>query len=928
MCGIVGIWSFSNKGEYTSNRLQNSMSSMRDSQSHRGPDATGELIDLNFNLFLGFCRLSFLDLSDRGNQPMEGTRWVIVFNGEIYNYMKLKQKLLLNYEFHSDSDTEVILALLERFGIESLKELDGMYAIAAFDKLEKKLHLIRDPFGEKPLYYTINKESGILAFSSELSGLEKSNLFELKIDKLSIKKYFLFQYITAPHTIYKNVYKLQPGEHLKFDSTGSRTSEIFTDYFRPKDIYTLDSSLETGELKKKIIDLLSESIEQRLLADVPIGAFLSSGVDSSLVVSIIRKVFGRQIETFSVGFEGSEDSEHFTASKIAKALGTEHNNLILAPNEISFVEDLGSLLDEPMADSSCFPTFMISKFSRSRVKGIITGDGGDELFGGYPRYLAALKENISRTEANSWDVYLPLISISDSKFNRIFNPSLKDPFDEYLASIESEFNNYKDINGISASMRYFDSKYYLPGAVLAKVDRMSMANSLETRTPFLERNLAELAMNLPHFFLFGGGKSKFILREVLSEFLPNDIANLPKKGFGFPLTEHWLKILDDGLRKIGSQTSNISILLGFEASQMLYQYLEKNGRTNPYLVWAAILLENWLEVRKQIIPELNISSKLNGSRTDHVFEMDNLSIFLAPVDEDYWLISEMDALVRFYLFTKIIRSKILISLLSIIRINLSTAFKSKLNSSALNNKTNISLSYDPFSNTEVINYLGTKKQILFTKIFLLLNRVSRLFSKINFSFILVNLFSKNSINYKLSDNKKQIFLVIHGQYFFGYFENNELDEMLNNFNKNFDVSTPLTLEEVDKVIAMGFEMLNLDIIFTKNIKNLCKDTLSDKIKLSIIKHLNFLNLNTFIFYFNFRKDSWYACEEVWFIEHATSLPLILSRWLNGSKIFRTIGETSRLFDRESSVEKYLLLRKIKTYFLQGYDLRKNTIEIH
>lgn len=925
MCGIVGIWSILKTTDYSTNFFRSSLISMRDSQAHRGPDSVGEKIDEELSLYLGFCRLSFLDLSENGNQPMEGDRWIVTFNGEIYNYLGLKKSLQNSrFKFKSETDTEVILALLELSGIESLKLLDGMYAISAFDKVEKKLHLFRDPFGEKPLYYFFDSKRKIIAYSSELSGIENSGLLNFEIDKSSVRKYFLLQYIPPPETIYKHVYKLGPGERIEIDSKGQLNKENFIDYFRPRDIYELDSGVNPRSVKDKLIDLLSLSIERRLLADVPIGAFLSSGVDSSLVVSMIKKVFDKDIQTFSVGFKGSELSEHFIASKIAGILGTRHHNLILEPENISFIDELGGLLDEPLADSSCFPTYMISKFARKHVKGIITGDGGDELFGGYPRYLAVNNEVSLREKANGWNSYQPLISISGEYFNTIFNPSLSESFTDYLGKVEAEFNCYSLRNGISAAMRRYDSRNYLPGAVLAKIDRMSMANSLETRTPFLERNLAEFAMDLPHVLLFGGGNSKFILREALKDFLPESITSLPKKGFGFPITPEWLEILDEKLNFIRSKSSNTSKIMGNEISNTLHTYLYKNSTDKPYLLWAAILLENWLEHRKKVIQELNSSESSQSPEPYEILDLIYFQAHISSIDKNYYLASELDALLRFYSYIKILNIRIFSKIFATLKLSFKLIFTSTLRGIASPSpKFGVSLILDPFLSKETLSFLGKKYSILFLKIFVTLyNKIYYIMSNFIFSINLIKLFLKQrQLTSKLS-LEKHVILAIHGQYFIIKLDASQISNVISLINNKIDLSKPLKTDEVDALTDVGFTPLHPLVIYNCEITKDIKSFIKNKRNFALYKALTYLNLNNYIFLETLNKKNNTEFNEIWFLEHGTSLPMILSFWLQGNNLFQPIGSNSPLLDTNQLVDRFILVRKLKSYYRNAIILKK------
>jgi asparagine synthase (glutamine-hydrolysing) len=339
---------------------------MVESQKHRGPDDTGFFSDHRKGLYLGFNRLSFQDLSSAGNQPMKGKRWVIVFNGEIYNFKSLRNECKNSgWIFKSDSDSEVILACFEIWGIQKLEQFDGMYSIAAFDLVENELYLIRDLFGEKPLYYLIGEDNTVI-FSSELKGIEQGSSFKLDLDLSSIASYFTFQYIPSPRTIYSKVGKVRPGQFIKIKSDLSIEEVTYNEIFNPIGNYSLDPGMSHEKIISEVKNLLCKSIEKRLISDVDLGAFLSSGIDSSLVCALIRREFGIELNTFSVGFENSKESEHFQAEITADYLGTNHHSLILKPSDFTFLDSAGKMLDEPLADSSCLPVYEISNFQNSK----------------------------------------------------------------------------------------------------------------------------------------------------------------------------------------------------------------------------------------------------------------------------------------------------------------------------------------------------------------------------------------------------------------------------------------------------------------------------------------------------------------------------------------------------------------------------------
>jgi asparagine synthase (glutamine-hydrolysing) len=611
MCGIAGIWASSPSNFPGQIRTSKKMIS---TLTHRGPDDTGNLVLYENNLVFDFARLAFQDISSLGNQPMQSANWIIVFNGEIYNFKDLKKRCVENgWKFKSNSDTEVILSCLEIWGIDSINELDGMFAISAFDVREKELYLIRDPSGEKPLYWFKSKSNDIY-FGSELRALEESEHLEFDIDESSIASYFIFQYIPAPRTIYRNVYKLRPGHYIKINKDRNVSEIKYSSNFVPSPD-NRESEIEISHYVKDVKKLLLQSLERRIISDVPIGAFLSSGIDSSLVVALTRIELQKEIHTFSVGFENSPSSEHLDARLISEKLNTIHHEIIIKPYQFHFLEKIGILLDEPLADSSCLPVFELSNYTSNYVKGALSGDGGDELFAGYPRYSSLLREIETRPHADVFDTYFPLISIGSLDFVKELFGKIPHETLDHISSLKNTFTQNIKTNGALSSMRAMDHAEYLPGAVLAKVDRMSMLNSLEVRTPFLEKNLKNFAAKIPQEHLLNQMQSKLLLRNLSSQYLPEKISNLPKKGFGFPLTQDWTHEIYSRLNRIASSESGLTRVLGQEFSRRLVVLLNQERWRSPYSAWASIVLDEWLSARTKNISKQHdlIKNKLFSS---------------------------------------------------------------------------------------------------------------------------------------------------------------------------------------------------------------------------------------------------------------------------------------------------------------------------
>ena len=387
MCGIAGL--YRPRQPFQAAEGERLVRLMTDALVHRGPDGEGQWSDAQGRCILGHRRLSIIDISDAGRQPRTSNdgRWVITFNGEIYNFRELKPVIeRAGGQVRGRTDTEVLVESLALWGVGALEKLDGMFAFAAYDTLTGDLLLGRDAFGEKPIYLTDLADGG-LAFASELQALECLPGFDGSVDLGAMGEVLCFQYIGAPRSIYRKVEKLRPGHWMRLTASGERTSGCFY-AFQPAE--TFDRPLP--DLADELEDILIRSIRRRMIADVPLGAFLSGGVDSSTVCALVRRKLGASISTYSVGFKGEPGSEHETARAFARHLKTDHHELIVEPQAADFLKGIGRMLDEPNADSSCLPTYLLSGLARRDVTVAIGGDGGDEMFGGYNRYFATLED--------------------------------------------------------------------------------------------------------------------------------------------------------------------------------------------------------------------------------------------------------------------------------------------------------------------------------------------------------------------------------------------------------------------------------------------------------------------------------------------------------------------------------------------------------
>lgn len=610
MCGIAGLFQPNGRMLHREH-LREFAEEMANVIAHRGPDGSGVWVDERARCALSHRRLSIIDTSDAASQPFRSgdARWQLSFNGEIYNYRDIRARLeRQGCRFRSRSDTEVLIEALAFWGPEVIRDLDGMFAFAAFDTQTGKLILARDPFGEKPLYYSWLDRS-VLAFASELRSLETLDQFDRMINVDALAEYLSFQYVGAPRSIYQNAAKLMPGTYMIVDPEGNAES---VQYFRFQPGVGEPDRRSLPAIADELEDILTRSIKGRLIADVPLGAFLSGGVNSSTVCALIATRLGVPLKTYSIGFAGSPpESEHEVARAFARHIGAEHHEEIISPDVGGFLENYGKLLDEPNADTSCLPTYYLSRFARRHVTVAISGDGGDELFGGYGRYAWMLRERSKRKGQpflpnGYWTpgahYYGPAILISaDDEVEGLLG-FIPEGFARHLARRRAEID--EGSGALLAAMRAGDAAHYMPGAVLAKVDRMSMQHSLEVRTPFLNVELARFAERLPEFVLADGEYSKRALREVAYRYLPRDLIDMPKRGFGLPMNA-WMR--DSLLPMAESLLGGASVLrdeLGAKGVEAFLQRHRDPARFNPYQLWGVVSLELWLRDRPVVFPDI------------------------------------------------------------------------------------------------------------------------------------------------------------------------------------------------------------------------------------------------------------------------------------------------------------------------------------
>jgi asparagine synthase (glutamine-hydrolysing) len=581
---------------------------MADCIRHRGPDGDGVWRDPQGRAVLGQKRLAIIDTSDAGLQPfVSGNgRWWITFNGEIYNFQELRSSLeAAGVHLRGRTDTEVLLEGVALYGADWLSRLDGMFAFAAFDTLTGETLIARDPFGEKPLYYMELAGRG-LAFASELQAIEKVPGFDGTVNVDAMAEMLTFQYIGAPRTIYAAVKKLPPGCWMRISSDGE--IEIKR-YFRFDPGHDLFENRSMASLADELEEILVRSLRGRLIADVPLGAFLSGGVDSSTVCALIRRRLDTPLKTFSIGFKGAPESEHETARLFARHLGTEHHEEIVQPNSADFLLGIGGLQDEPNADSSCLPTYMLSQFCRKHVTVAISGDGGDEMFGGYGRYFATLEEQSRYDDGlvSNWrpgdTYYASRILVSQEPHLQELMGFVPQDFGRFVTGLREDMNQRRP--GLLAAMRRHDVEHYLPGAVIPKVDRMSMRHSLEVRTPFLNVELARFAERLPDDMMIRNGRGKLVLKEVAYRYLPRELIDLPKQGFALPMSD-WARnaLLDTATRLLDTDDSRIASGFGKAGVSKFLDRQRSAGGFSAYQVWAVATMESWLRHHPAVLPDV------------------------------------------------------------------------------------------------------------------------------------------------------------------------------------------------------------------------------------------------------------------------------------------------------------------------------------
>jgi|SaaInl8_200m_RNA_FD_contig_111_169589_length_9493_multi_4_in_0_out_0_8 asparagine synthase (glutamine-hydrolysing) len=630
MCGIAGFCDFSKKSD------KKTLINMTDVLHHRGPDDSGySFFENNFaNIGLGHRRLSILDLSSHGHQPMVFESYEIVYNGEVYNFKEIRTKLQKDgYRFESDSDTEVILKAYHKWGIKAVDLFNGMFAIAIYDKEKNKLVLIRDRTGIKPYYYYHKSE--LFMFSSELKSFHENKGFEKGIDTDALALYLQYGYIPQPHTIFTDTYKLKAGHYLEVNLELNKIKEI--KYWDVLNFYNMPKlKIDEDEAILKVEELLKSAFEYRMVSDVPVGLFLSGGYDSSLVTAILQSNHKERLNTFTIGFHEKGFDEAPYAKKVASYLDTNHTEYYCTQKDaLEIIPKLAEIYDEPFGDPSSIPTSLVSQLARKDVTVSLSADGGDELFAGYNKYDVSinyhnkfskipniLKSSLLKTMKLINPAYIPIV-------NKTYNFSTKyEKVKEMLSSKDSvdimkytsqqytnnelnqfllkapmckltEFDNCNLLNSTNDEMNKMlaiDYKTYLVDDILTKVDRATMSVSLEGREPLLDYRLIEFIAQLPSELKYKDGIKKYLLKEITHKYLPKELMDRPKMGFGVPITE-WFKdeLKDYFLVYLDEKRLKKEGLFNVEEVISLRDKYLSGEKQNVKKLWYILIFEMWYE---------------------------------------------------------------------------------------------------------------------------------------------------------------------------------------------------------------------------------------------------------------------------------------------------------------------------------------------
>jgi asparagine synthase (glutamine-hydrolysing) len=649
MCGIAGTLT---AHAFSAERLADDLQKMTRTLVHRGPDDGGIWCDAAAGIGLGHRRLSIIDLSPLGHQPMASRsgRYTISFNGEIYNYRELRSELIaLAHTFRGTSDTEVLLAAIEAWGLtRALQRCTGMFALGLWDAQERVLHLARDRFGEKPLYYGVF--SGTLLFGSELKALRASDCWSADIDRNALTLLLRHGYIPAPHSIFTQVRKVEPGSIVTARTAGARISVTDSGYWQPLQAFEAARASGFAGSREDAVDSIDQALRsaigQQMVADVPVGAFLSGGIDSSLIVALMQQLNSQPVRTFSIGFSEDSFNEAPFAARIAAHLGTQHTELMVTPREtVDVIPLLPQMYDEPFGDSSQIPTYLVSKLARTDVTVSLSGDAADELFGGYARYPRAVDRwrRVTRVPAALrqltgsallgapwWGLELLAAPARLSKrwrrrgllaermreraprltargFRDFYNVehSLCQPAGlvrdaSEPGTVASDPKRWPAADDDLRHMMFVDTCLYLPDDILVKVDRAAMAVSLETRVPFLDPAVALAAWRLPTAMHFADGRGKWLLRQILQRHIPPAMFERPKRGFEVPVAK-WLRteLFDWAETLLGEARLQREGFFDAAIVRRRWQQHVNADADWSFYLWTVLMFQAWLEAWNQ-----------------------------------------------------------------------------------------------------------------------------------------------------------------------------------------------------------------------------------------------------------------------------------------------------------------------------------------
>jgi len=619
MCGIAGKYNFLTHEPVSPELIR----AMCDKMVYRGPDDSG--VHTDGNIGLGHRRLTILDLSELGHQPMssEDEMLWIVFNGEIYNFQMLRDDLISKgYTFRSECDTEVIIYLYQEYGTDCLKYLRGMFAFAIWDKRKKLLFLARDRIGKKPLFYYYDGKTFI--FASEIKSILEDSIVRKEINYEAFADYFKYLYVPDPKTIYKNIHKLEPGWRMTCSDSGIRKEEYWDVSFKEN-----PGSLEN--IAGELLDILDESVRLRMISDVPLGAFLSGGIDSSGVVALMAKQQSQPVTTCSIGFASETHNETVFARSVAEKFHTDHHEFTVKQKAEEILRDLAYYFDEPFADQSAIPTYYVSKLARQRVTVALSGDGGDENFAGYEKYHLDDVENRIRSLfpgfirktmfpllsdllsggnhtlfrrgstllktlsfESDYGFYLTNAEFEDRLWNLMVSEDSKRQIRDYDPfSLTRRYYHKADTDNHLSKILYTDLKTYLTG-ILVKVDRMSMANSLEVRSPILDQEVIEFAAGIPARLKYHRGEKKYILKQCFQQILPEEVMHRKKMGFCVPL-EDWLRgeLKDLANAYLFDKDAGIRCFFNMDPLRNLWEMHQAGKRNYSTILWSLLMFELW-----------------------------------------------------------------------------------------------------------------------------------------------------------------------------------------------------------------------------------------------------------------------------------------------------------------------------------------------